>query len=122
MPSRREVWIGLHGPPIGSFPLPRAVLNPQEIAEIEPRRRIVRIEVHDTPVEAFSRLEVVGLLSGLRPFAPHTQVFGVSDCRRCVRRRANASIATHAFEKHGSRENSDAMSSETERAQDKFFR
>src|SRR5580693_10435917 len=41
MPSRREVWIGLHGPPIGSFRLHRAVLNPNEIAEIEPRRRIV---------------------------------------------------------------------------------
>ena len=25
-----------------------------------------------------------------RSFAPHAQAFGVSDCRRCVRRRANA--------------------------------
>ena len=66
MPGQREVWIGLHGPPIGSFRFHRAVLNPQEIAEIEPGRRIVRIEVLDTPVEALSRQEVAGLLNGLR--------------------------------------------------------
>ena len=41
------------------------VLSPQEIAEFEPWRRI-RIEVHGTPVEAFSCLEFVGLLGGLR--------------------------------------------------------
>jgi hypothetical protein len=33
-------------------------VDPQEIAEIEPGHRIVRIKVQNTPVEPFSRLEI----------------------------------------------------------------
>jgi hypothetical protein len=59
VPSWSEGWSRLHGPPIGSFRLHRALLNSQQIAEIETCRRVVQI----------GRAVVAGLARRLQPRA-----------------------------------------------------
>ena len=66
VPSWSVMWINFHGSPIGGFRLHYALLAPEKIAEIEPRRRVVGIEFHDALIEAFGYAEVAGLLGAER--------------------------------------------------------